>query len=144
GPFNAFGLIGLLFAIGGMLVYAMTNVSTFTLYFFRYGSEFSVFKHLVIPLLAIVVLAFPLLVSLFPGQFNQPSMYPLSLAMPISFGWFAVGVGFYLYLRAKKPEALERVRNEMSQAGIVTNDDVFSALERPETCSRVPQHGDDS
>ena len=32
-----------------MVVYTMTNVSSFMLYFFKYRDEFNVFRHLILP-----------------------------------------------------------------------------------------------
>jgi amino acid transporter len=116
GPFLAFGLLGLLFTITLMIIYTMTNVSCFKLYWTKYRDEFSVFKHAVIPVVGSIVMLFPLIASLAPqvifGFYND---YPFNLGVYVEVVWFAIGIVVYLYLRSQRPQALDRMANEMAQ-----------------------------
>ncbi len=126
GPFNGYGLLGLLFTIALMIVYCMTNVSCFALYFFQYRDEFNPFPHLVIPVLGTLVMLAPLAAALVPELVFGPenaNVYPFTLGLPITVIWFAIGLVFYLWLRARKPRELDRMANEMAIVELVGEDD---------------------
>jgi hypothetical protein len=72
----------------------------------------------VLPLVATVVIAFPLVASIAPQIFfDFSNTYPLTLAGPILAVWFVIGLAFYAYLRAKKPDQLHTLANEMAAGG---------------------------
>jgi amino acid transporter len=116
GPFLAFGLLGLVFTIVLMIIYGLTNVSCFVLYWTRFRDEFNVVKHLIIPLVGGIVLLFPLIASLAPQLiFGFTNDYPFYLGLPITVVWFVIGVVVYIYLRAKRPRQLDIMANEMAR-----------------------------
>jgi amino acid transporter len=119
-PFLAYGLLGLLWTIALMIVYAMTNLSCFMLYWNRYRDEFNVIKHLIIPILSTILLVLPLIAALAPqillGFENE---YPFTLGLPITIIWTVIGIAFYFYLRAARPESLEKMANEMATVELV-------------------------
>ena len=89
-----------------MIVYIMTNVSCFALYFFKYRDEFKVWSHLIIPILATIAMLAPLAAALIPDVIFGPenaNVYPITLGLPITVIWFLIGVAVYLWLRAKRP-----------------------------------------
>ena len=109
-----------------MIVYMMTNLSSFSLYFFKYRDEFNVFRHAVIPLVASIVMFFPLAASLFPQVVfgilfgdNTPNSYPFNLGLPITVIWFLLGLAVYLYLKVVRPAQLDVMANEMAQVELV-------------------------
>jgi amino acid transporter len=124
-PIVAYGLVGLLMTIGAVVLYMMTNVSCFVLYWGRYRSEFNAFNHLVIPILATVVFVPPLVASLYPDAltiFGIPSFtltYPVSLALPITVIWALIGLAIYFFLRTTRPHTLETMANEMARVELV-------------------------
>src|SRR4051794_35977599 len=107
----------------------MTNLSSFSLYFFKYRDEFSIFRHLIIPIVATIVMFFPLAAALFPqvvfgilfGDYT-PNAYPFSLGLPIVVVWTVIGIGVYLYLKSTRPEALHKMANEMAIVELVGED----------------------
>jgi len=126
GPFNGYGLLGLLFTIALMIVYTMTNVSCFALYFFKFRDEFSVWRHLVIPVLGTIAMMAPLAAALIPDVIFGPdnaNTYPATLGLPITVAWFVIGLAVYLWLRARRPQELDLMANEMATAELVGEED---------------------
>lgn len=129
GPINAYGLLGLLWTAALMVVYTMTNLSSFCLYFFKYRDEFSVPRHLILPIVASIVMFLPLAAALFPQivfgiLFNDPTpnAYPFSLGLPIVVIWTVIGIAVYFYLKATRPHALDKMANEMATVELVGED----------------------
>jgi len=54
---------------------------------------------------------------------DNANTYPLTLGLPITVVWFALGVVVYLWLRAKRPQELDVMANEMATADLVGEDD---------------------
>ena len=107
-----------------LIVYAMTNLSCFMLYWTKYRDEFNVFKHLIIPIVSTIFLALPLIAALAPqvllGFENE---YPFTLGLPITVIWTVIGIAVYLYLKSARPEALHKMANEMATVELVGEDD---------------------
>jgi amino acid transporter len=125
GPFIGYGLLGLLFTIALMIVYTMTNVSCFAIYYNKFRSEFSIFWHLIIPILGTVAMLIPLAAALIPDIIFGPenaNVYPLTLGLPITVVWFVLGLCVYLYLRRKRPQELDVMANEMATVELVGED----------------------
>jgi amino acid transporter len=125
GPLAGYGLLGLLFTVALMIVYIMTNLSCFALYFYKYRDEFKVWSHLVIPILATIAMLAPLAAALIPDVIFGPdnaNVYPVTLGLPITVVWFLIGVGVYLWLRAKRPAQLNTMANEMATVELVGED----------------------
>jgi amino acid transporter len=122
GPFLGFGLFGLVFTIALMIIYSMTNVSCFAIYYKKYRDEFNIFWHLVIPILATLAMLAPLAAALIPDIIFGPenaNVYPLTLGLPITVGWFVIGLVVYAWLRAKRPKELNVMANEMATVELV-------------------------
>jgi amino acid transporter len=122
GPFAGYGLLGLLFTIALMIVYIMTNVSCFALYFRKYRDEFNVWSHLVIPILGTMAMLAPLAAALIPDIVFGPenaNVYPVTLGLPITIIWFVLGLAMYAWLRATRPRQLDVMANEMATVELV-------------------------
>ncbi|MCX6616780.1 MAG: APC family permease [Acidobacteria bacterium] len=119
GPFNGYGLLGLIYTIALMIIYITTNVACFALYFFQYRREFRVFAHLVVPALGTLVMLAPLAAAFIPellfGKENK-NVYPYTLGPRVAVVWFVIGLLFYAYLRKKRPEGLRAMTNEVGTA----------------------------
>jgi len=84
-----------------MIVYIMTNVSCFALYFFKYRDEFNVWMHLVVPIVGTLAMLAPLTAALVPDLVfgaDNANTYPATLGLPITVAWFVIGLGVYLWL----------------------------------------------
>jgi len=115
GPEMVLGLFGLISTIVLMLIYILTNVSCFVLYYYIYKENFSIFRHFLIPVLATVALFFPLITSIDPDiLFDYSNKYPFTLALPLIFLWFVIGVGVYFWLKKSHRSAIATLTNEMS------------------------------
>jgi amino acid transporter len=123
GPVTAFGLAALLMTLSLIVIYVVTNVSCFVLYWRDYRPEFRWGMHFVLPVVATVVIAFPFIASIAPQVFfNFSNAYPLTLAGPILGIWFVIGLGVYAFLRARKPAELRNLANEMAIAQLEGED----------------------
>ena len=112
--------MGLLATIGAIVLYLMTNASTFLLYKQKYPREFKFVDHAFWPLLATIFFVPPLIVSLWPRSLDVIGMgfdntYPVSLALPFTIAWAVIGTAFYLYLRVLRPHALANLATEMER-----------------------------
>src|SRR5581483_3208637 len=110
GEVNAFGFVGLLVTFALSVIYIMTNLSVFTVYYFRFRDEFNWFKHAVIPLVASIILLFPVVASVI---YNPDP--PFSYGPYVVVAWFVIGLVFYLYLRSKRPHTLTSLETEMER-----------------------------
>jgi len=125
GAMNGYGLLGLLFTIALMIVYIMTNVSCFALFFFKYRDEFNPWMHLVIPIAGTIAMLAPLAAALVPDLVFGPdnaNTYPATLGLPITVAWFVIGLIVYLWLRVRRPQELDLMANEMATAELVGED----------------------
>ncbi len=123
-PLTAYGLMGLLATIGAIVLYLMTNASTFLLYKNKYPHEFKFVSHALIPLLTTLLMLPPLIISLWPRSLDIIGMgfdntYPISLALPFTIVWAVIGTLFYLYLRFLRPQALVNLATEMERVQLV-------------------------
>jgi amino acid transporter len=115
GPVPAFGLAALLMTLSLIIIYIVTNVSCFVLYWRDFRDEFRIGRHAVLPLVATVVILFPLIASIAPRVFfDFSNTYPLTLAGPILGIWFVIGLVYYAYLRARRPAQLHTLANEIA------------------------------
>jgi amino acid transporter len=127
-PITAYGLMGLLATIGAIVLYLMTNASTFLLYKQKYPREFKFVDHAFWPLLATILFVPPLIVSLWPRSLDIIGMgfdttYPVSLALPFTIAWAVIGTAFYIYLRVLRPQALLNLATEMERVRLVGEED---------------------
>jgi amino acid transporter len=115
GTANAWGLLGIVWTIAVTIVYMMSNLSCIVLYWTKFRDEFSVLKHLIIPVLGILVFIPALISGLAPQLlFGYTNDYPFSLALPIVVVWAVIGLALYFYLRASGRERLDAMANEMA------------------------------
>jgi amino acid transporter len=123
-PITAYGLMGLLATIGAIVLYLMTNASTFLLYRRMFPREFKFVDHALWPLLATIFFLPPLVISLWPRTLDIIGMgfdntYPVNLALPFTIAWAVIGTAFYVYLRVLRPHALDNLATEMARVQLV-------------------------
>lgn len=93
GPEQGFAFTISLGAIFAILLYISACVSVPFLYLRQLRSEFSVVKHLVVPLIGVLIFIGPLIATVYP----VPS-YPLNIIPYIDLGWLLLGVGVLTWM----------------------------------------------
>ncbi len=101
GASTAFALIGTIIVIPIVLVYIATCLSVPFFYRREHASEYNVFRHLILPIIPIIVLLFVLYFSFVP----LPSA-PLNLALPICAIWLVAGIVIVAILSRTAPTML--------------------------------------
>jgi len=112
GPIGALNFIGVLIAIGIIVIYILANVSVIPLFWKRYREEWRILRHLVVPVLAVGLLALAFYYTVWP---IPPQ--PLSVAEAFVAVWLSVGASLAIFLRGRIRDALERAVSIVFQAG---------------------------
>jgi amino acid transporter len=102
GPSQGFAFTISLGAIFAILLYISACISVPFLYLRQLRSEFNVIKHLVIPVIGVLVFIGPLISTIYPVP-----PYPLNIIPYIDLGWLLVGLGVLAWLRRNRPESVQ-------------------------------------
>lgn len=89
GAWAVWNLGGTIMSIGLILVYALVATAAPFFYYRRYRQEFSVLRHLVLPVLGVACLLAPLKGSVYPAP-----KFPFNLAPYVVMTWLLVGAGY--------------------------------------------------
>ncbi|HEY6409380.1 MAG TPA: APC family permease [Ktedonobacteraceae bacterium] len=103
GPAIAFGLLGTIITILILVVYMAICLAVPFFYRRERSAEFTILRHIVLPVIPLVILIFPI-----GAQFYPAPSYPYSLAGPICVAWFVLGVIIVAILNTRAPAALAR------------------------------------
>ena len=107
-PLTAFALIGTIITGAIVPIYIAVNLACISFFWRERRSEFNVIKHLLFPVLGIVLFvpAFfaDLGIKLF--SFISPLTYPLSLAGIVIGVWYALGVVLVIYFALRHPRRI--------------------------------------
>jgi amino acid transporter len=90
GGWGVWNLLGGMMSIGLIIVYALVTISLPIFYKRKYPQEFSRVKHLLFPIIGILLLILPLYSSLWPAP-----AFPYNLAPYVIIAWVLIGA-FYL------------------------------------------------
>jgi len=115
GPLNIYVFIGTMLGLLFAGMYIAVNVAVIGFYLRERRDEFNIIKHLLIPIFG-VLLMIPAFMSVI-GGFTIPvfdvelSAFKgaLSYTAPIAAVWMLIGLVLYFVLRARNPEALQRM-----------------------------------
>jgi amino acid transporter len=102
GPSQGFAFTISLGAIFAILLYISACISVPFLYLRQRRSEFNVLKHLVIPVIGVLVFIGPLISTIYPVP-----PYPLNIIPYIDLGWLLIGLGVLAWLRRNRPESVQ-------------------------------------
>jgi amino acid transporter len=105
GPFNTYGYLGTILTLGIIPVYILVNIAVIRYFYLNYRQEFSPVKHLLLPILGVLLMAIPIY-----GLVGTNPAYPYNL-----FPWLVV---IYIVIAAVVAFWLERNRpTELREAG---------------------------
>lgn len=107
GATGAYGFTGAIGTVLVVIVYLLCQISIM-----RYSAQVkdkSVLKHIILPILAILGLAYPLWSTIQPGPF------PYNLVPVIDLIWIVAGVVVYLILKGKDPEKIEKMGSDLAE-----------------------------
>ncbi|HYT35228.1 MAG TPA: hypothetical protein VEL69_09345, partial [Ktedonobacteraceae bacterium] len=102
-PAVGFGLLGTIITILILVVYMAICLAVPFYYRRERSAEFNVLRHIVLPVIPLVILIFPILAQFYPAP-----VYPYSLAGPICAAWFVLGLVIVIILNVRAPAALAR------------------------------------
>jgi amino acid transporter len=102
GPSQGFAFTISLGAIFAILLYISACISVPFLYLRQLRSEFNVVKHLVIPVIGVLVFIGPLISTVYPVP-----PYPLNIIPYIDLGWLLVGLGVLAWLRRNRRDSVQ-------------------------------------
>jgi amino acid transporter len=94
-------LLGIIITVLILLVYMVTCIAVPFFYLREHREEFSILRHVVLPLVPAIILLFPI-----GAQFYPAPQFPYNLAAPICIGWLVLGVIIVVFLRLRAPQAL--------------------------------------
>jgi amino acid transporter len=117
-PSQVWGFFGSILALAAIVVYIMVSLGVIPFFKREYPAEFSVLKHVVVPIVATVILLMPLLIK--HGLLWPLPAWPYNLVPYLTVAWLVIGIGIVAYLQAKRPERLERAGR------IVVNEDAVA------------------
>ena len=104
GPFpGGFSFLGAVLTIPILIVYIATCVSVPFFYLREHRDEFNVLRHIIVPILPLIVLLFVLYF-----QFSPLPAAPLLYAGPIVLAWIIIGLIIVAYLSVRAPATLAR------------------------------------
>jgi len=108
GTTTAFTFVGTVITIPIILVYIATCASVPFFYRREHPAEFNVVRHVILPILPILVLAAVIYSQVVPLLIPPYQAAPLSYAVPICIVWFVVGLIIVILLRTRAPRILAR------------------------------------
>jgi amino acid transporter len=103
GPFPSFLFLATVLSVGALIAYIMASVALPVFMLRRQRESFRVVTHLLLPAVAIVIVAFPLYSSVWP---LPPS--PFDYAVYSVAAWILIGLVLLARLAWRKPEALQK------------------------------------
>ncbi|MCU1557708.1 MAG: Amino acid/polyamine/organocation transporter superfamily [Microbacteriaceae bacterium] len=121
GATGAYGFTGTIGTVAIVIVYIMANIALIK-YFWR-SKERRILTHVIVPVLGVLALAYPLYVV---GNFSQS--YPYNLVPFVVILWIVIGVGLYLYYRAKSPEKIAALGAFVTEEDLPENEQPAALL----------------
>ena len=102
--FATLGTLGVIVVYIGLCIGGMV--------YFRRKEHYNPLVHLGLPLIGVIIFAAALYGSVHPAP-----PYPLNLTPYITLAWFVIGVVIVMMLRARNPEAVERIGSILGEEG---------------------------
>lgn len=112
GSMAVFAMFATTLTVLVLVSYLLVVVACTAFYLREKRSEFNIIVHGVVPLLAFVLLVPVLIASLgikFAGLDIAPVIGPAKWGLWIAIGWLAVGLGIALFLKTRRPAAMQAI-----------------------------------
>ncbi len=108
GPTIAFALVGTIITGAILPIYIAVNIACIAYFWRQRRSEFNVIKHLIFPLLGIVLFVpgFFAALGITVFKFVSPLSYPLNIAGIVIAAWYVIGVVLVIYFTVRHPERI--------------------------------------
>ncbi len=114
GPLTVYGFYGGTGGIAVSVVYVVLAIAGIVYFRCEMGREYSVLKHMVVPIIAIIAYALGVYGSVYPG--SAPGA-PASFMGPLTAIWLVIGVCIVFYLRARSPELVGKLGQALGEEG---------------------------
>jgi amino acid transporter len=101
GPFNTYGYLGTILTLGIIPVYILVNVAVIRYFYTQYRNEFSAVKHVILPVLGILLMAIPIY-----GLVGTNPAYPYNLFPWLVLVYIAIAVVIAFWLERSRPDEL--------------------------------------
>jgi amino acid transporter len=101
GPFNTYGYLGAILTLGIIPVYMLVNVAVIRFFRKYHPDEFSVIKHLVLPIVGILLMAIPLYGSLWPIP-----AFPFNVFPYLVIAYTVISLAAAVWLERNRPSEL--------------------------------------
>jgi amino acid transporter len=98
GPFGVWGFCGTLLGLAMTVIYILVSLAVIRFYRREHPGEFSRLRHGILPALTVIVMLLPIY-----GQLHPLPAYPNNWAVYTIPIWMAVGAGYLIYLRTRRP-----------------------------------------
>lgn len=121
GATGAYGFTGSIGTVAIVLVYLASNVALVR--YFQGAPDRSLVKHVVIPVLGVLALAYPLYSVAKPGQ-----SYPYNWVSRIVLAWVLVGLALFAWYRAKSPAKIAALGSFVAEDDAPLDDRPFDGV----------------
>ncbi len=108
GPYGAYAFYGTILGLGILLVYISINLALIAFFRRDYPSEFNVFRHGVLPVIASVMMLLPIYGLVWPVP-----AYPNNLVPYIVVAWVVLGAVYLYFIARRRPEVLDAMGRAM-------------------------------
>lgn len=99
GPFGVWAFCGTLLGLAMVVIYILVSIAVIFFYRRQHRGEFSLLRHGIIPVAAVIVMLLPIY-----GQLHPLPAYPNNWAVYLIPVWMILGGAYLYYLNTKKPE----------------------------------------
>jgi len=101
-PFGAYAFLGSILGLGIIVLYIMMNIGLLVYVRRDYQVEFNAWRHAVLPVIGSLLMLLPIY-----GQLWPIPAWPYNLVPYLIVAWTLAGIGYFLYLRSRKPEMID-------------------------------------
>jgi amino acid transporter len=103
-PSEVWGFFGSIIGLGAVFVYIMVSIGVVPFFRREHPLDFSVLRHVLVPIVAVAILLMPLLIK--NGLIWPLPAWPYNLVPYLTLAWLLIGAFIVAYLQVKRPERL--------------------------------------
>jgi amino acid transporter len=102
GPLNAYAFLGSILGVGIIIIYILMNIGLIRYFWRNHRSEFSAFRHGVLPVLGSFLMLLPIY-----GQLWPVPGWPYRLVPYLLLAWVIIGIIYFQILRRRDPQLVD-------------------------------------